>query len=68
MTRNRQTDDYIKWVCQYCGEENEIWTDLTIAGPYDLYEECGICSRPNRVIIEIDEKNRVSVETKLTDE
>ncbi|MHC1736706.1 MAG: CPXCG motif-containing cysteine-rich protein [Ignavibacteriaceae bacterium] len=68
MKKNRQTDEYVQWICQYCGEENETWIDLTVDGPHDLYEECSICSRPNSVIIEIDEENRISVHTKFTDE
>ena len=32
-----QTDDVLNWVCQYCGEENEIWVDLTVIGKSGLY-------------------------------
>ena len=65
-----QTDDIIIWICQYCGEENELWIDLTIEDEQDFIEECDVCSRPNRVIITHDQedKERVTVDSRLTDE
>jgi len=34
------TDDVLTWICQYCGEENEVWVDLTIEDKQDLIEDC----------------------------
>jgi len=65
-----QTDDVITWICQYCGEENELWIDLTIEGKQDQTEECEVCCRPNRIIITHNKENmeQVNVESRLTDE
>jgi uncharacterized Zn finger protein len=65
-----QTDDVINWICQYCGEENELWVDLTIGTKQDLIEECDVCCRPNRLIITHDkeDKEKVIVDSRLTDE
>ncbi len=65
-----QTDDVINWICQYCGEENELWVDLTVEGKQDLIEECDVCCRPNRVIIthNKEDKEQVIVDSRLTDE
>ena len=65
-----QTDDIITWTCQYCSQENELWIDLTIEGKQDQTEECEICCRPNRLIIthDKDDKEQITVESRLTDE
>jgi len=65
-----QTDDIITWTCQYCGEENELWIDLTIEDEQDFIEDCETCCRPNRIIITHDKENkeRVTVDSRLTDE
>jgi hypothetical protein len=65
-----QTDDVLSWVCQYCGEENQLWVDLTIFGDQDLIEDCETCCRPNRIIISHDKENEeyIFVDARLTDE
>ena len=64
-----KTDDLFTWVCQYCGEENEVWIDLTIEDKQDFVEECSICCRPNRIILSpTQEDDLVTVEVRLTDE
>ncbi len=65
-----QTDDIVKWICQYCGKENELWIDLTIEGKQDFIEDCETCCRPNRLIIthNKEDEEQVNVETRLTDE
>ena len=63
------TDDMLFWICQYCGEENELWVDLTIEDKQDLIEDCETCCRPNRVIITPQPEEGVPViESRLTDE
>ncbi len=65
-----QTDDVLSWVCQYCGEENQIWVDLTILEDQDFIEDCEICCRPNRILITRDKENEeyIFVDARLTDE
>jgi len=65
-----QTDDVITWICQYCGEENELWIDLTIEEKQDIIEDCETCCCPNRLIITHDkeDKEKVIVDSRLTDE
>jgi hypothetical protein len=65
-----QTDDVLSWVCQYCGEENNVWADLTILEDQDFIEDCEICCRPNRILIKRDKENEeyIFVDARLTDE
>ena len=65
-----QTDDVLNWVCQYCGEENELWIDLTVFEKQDTVEDCELCCRPNRVIIthDKDDDELIYVDARLTDE
>ncbi len=67
MRKKVHTDDDVVWVCQYCGTHNAVWTDLTV-GKQDFIEECRICSRPNRIIIKLDEDDKVFVESRFIDE
>ncbi len=65
-----QTDDVLMWVCQYCGEENQVWVDLTIRENQDFIEDCEICCRPNRILITHDKEDEeyIFVESRYTDE
>ena len=65
-----QTDDVINWVCQYCGEENDLWVDLTIQGDQDFIEDCEVCCRPSRILIKHDKEDEeyFFVESRITDE
>jgi len=65
-----QTDDVLNWVCQYCGEENEIWIDLTVLENQDFIEDCEVCCRPNRILIEHDKEDEeyIFVESRMSDE
>lgn len=62
------TDEDVVWACQYCGELNSVWIDLTITGKQDFIEDCRICCRPNRVIITTDEDNNIFIESRPSDE
>lgn len=61
-------EDDVVWLCQYCGTHNTVWVDLTVEGKQDFIEECRICSRPNRVILKIDDDEMAAAETRLIDE
>ena len=65
-----QTDDVLMWVCQYCGEENELWVDLTLLEQQDIIEDCELCCRPNRVIIthDKDDDELIYIDARFTDE
>jgi hypothetical protein len=65
-----QTDDVLGWICQYCGEENDVWIDLTVLDKQDFIEDCSICCRPNRIIItrDTDDEEYVFVEARQADE
>ena len=65
-----QTDDELSWICQYCGEENFVWIDLTVLEQQDFIEDCSVCCRPNRIIVtrEMENEEDVLVESRLTDE
>ncbi len=62
------TDEDILWTCQYCGEVNTVWLDLTVDGKQDFIEDCRICCRPNRIIVALDESNNIFVESRPSDE
>ncbi len=66
--KKQTTDEDVVWTCQYCGELNSVWIDLTISGKQDFIEDCRICCRPNRVIITTDEDNNIFIESRLSDE
>ena len=65
-----QTDDVLNWVCQYCGEENQVWVDLTVLENQDFIEDCEICCRPNRILIKHDKENEeyIFLESRPSDE
>ena len=65
-----QTDDVLTWVCQYCGEENQVWVDLTVLENQDFVEDFEICCRPNRILITHDKENDeyIYLESRITDE
>ena len=68
--RIMQTDDVLNWVCQYCGEENQLWIDLTITADQDFIEDCEVCCRPNRILIKHDKEDEeyILVESRMADE
>jgi Cysteine-rich CPXCG len=59
-----QTDDDLVWQCQYCGVENTVWIDLTAGNKQDLIEDCRICCRSNRIIVNIDEDENIYLEAR----
>jgi hypothetical protein len=49
-------NEYHSYLCAFCGEENEVWIDGSLAefgGQTRLTEDCAICCRPNLIIITI---------------
>ena len=62
------TDEDLVWICQYCGEHNSVWVDLTVDKRYDFIEDCSICCRPNRIIIRIDDADNITLESRPSDE
>ena len=68
MEKMHTTDEDIVWTCQYCGEANSVWIDLTIEGKQDFIEECSICCRPNRIIVSVDEGDNIFIEARQHDE
>jgi len=65
-----QTDDVLNWICQYCGEENQVWVDLTVVENQDFIEDCEICCRPNRILIKRNKEDEeyIFVESRMADE
>jgi len=65
-----QPDDVLNWICQYCGEENQVWVDLTVLENQDFIEDCEICCRPNRILIKHDKENEeyIFLESRPSDE
>jgi hypothetical protein len=70
LNEEMQTDDIINWICQYCGEENQVWVDLTVLEDQDFIEDCEVCCRPNRILIKHDKEDEeyIFVESRITDE
>ncbi len=68
MEKMHTTDEDLIWICQYCGEQNSVWIDLTIEEKQDFIEECSICCRPNRILILTDEENHIFIESRQYDE
>ena len=63
-----QTDDEFEWTCQYCGESNSVWLDLTVEGKQDFIEDCSVCCRPNHLVITKDNDNNIFIEARPGDE
>ncbi|MAT38628.1 MAG: hypothetical protein CL946_03385 [Ectothiorhodospiraceae bacterium] len=42
------------WQCQWCGEPNDIYVDISAARTQQFTEDCQICCRPNVIFIHID--------------
>jgi hypothetical protein len=70
LDRMMQTDDVLTWVCQYCGEENQLWIDLTVSSDQDFIEDCEVCCRPNRILVKHDKEDEeyIFVESRMADE
>jgi hypothetical protein len=63
------SDEDMVWTCQYCGVQNTVWVDLTVAGKQDFIEDCRICCRPNRIIITTaDVEEEAFIEARPSDE
>jgi len=63
-----QVEEDLVWVCQYCGTHNAVDVDLTVIGKQDFVEDCRICCRPNRIIVQIDQEENISIEARYIDE
>ncbi|MCC6549785.1 MAG: CPXCG motif-containing cysteine-rich protein [Ignavibacteriaceae bacterium] len=63
-----RTDVELEWICQYCGERNEVLVDLTLPGKQDFTEECRVCCRPNHLIVHNNLEDGVYIDTRPDDE
>ncbi len=63
-----QSDEEFEWHCQYCGELNVVWLDLTISGKQDFVEDCSVCCRPNRIILTCNYDNNYFLDVRQLDE
>jgi hypothetical protein len=57
-------NDYHSYLCEFCGEENEIFVDgsmvVSSGGQrYQLTEDCAVCCRPNLITIFVDRDGEV---------
>ena len=68
MSKQVTIDDEKVWICQYCGEKNSIWLDLSVPGKQDFIEDCRVCCRPNRIIVLKDKDNNANIEVRPSDE
>ncbi len=57
-----KAEDELVFECQYCGQINTVWVDLTVDTKQDFIEECCVCSYPNRIIITKDKDENVFIE------
>jgi Cysteine-rich CPXCG len=59
-------NDYHSYSCQFCGEENEVFIDGSMAGSggqrYQFTEDCAICCRPNFLTVFVDRDGEVFVD------
>lgn len=46
-------DDLVACQCPYCGEWIELALDAS-AGAQDYVEDCQVCCRPMRVVVDVD--------------
>lgn len=42
------------YICSYCFQVNTIVVDVSAGDEQEYIEDCGVCCRPNRLIISVD--------------
>ena len=59
---NPGVNEYHTYTCAFCGEENEVWVDVSGGSHQEFTEDCEICCRPNRLTINVDRDGAVFVD------
>jgi hypothetical protein len=49
------------FICAYCGEENDLFVDLSAGSPQQYVEDCQVCCRPNLISISLNEGDDIVV-------
>ncbi|HOC31022.1 MAG TPA: CPXCG motif-containing cysteine-rich protein [Armatimonadota bacterium] len=60
--------DTLYFVCDYCGEENELFVDRTVANRQQFTEDCEVCCRPNLVTIVIEDAENIWIDAEREDD
>lgn len=58
-------NDESTYVCDSCGEEIVIPIDVSQGRVQDYVEDCPVCCRANRIMVEIDDDDSVNVRAEL---
>ena len=48
--------------CVFCGEENEVFVDVSGGSRQTFTEDCTVCCRPNLITLEIDDDGDVLIQ------
>lgn len=48
--------------CAFCGEENEVFVDLSGGRRQTFTEDCAVCCRPNLITITVDDDGELELE------
>ena len=54
-------EENLTYACASCGEENEVFLDLSAGNKQQFVEDCVVCCRPNVLRIVVDENGVASV-------
>jgi Cysteine-rich CPXCG len=49
----------VTYDCAFCGEENEVFVDVTAGRRQTFTEDCAVCCRPNLIVLTLDEDGDV---------
>lgn len=60
--------DTLYFVCDHCGEENELFVDRTVANRQQFTEDCEVCCRPNLVTIVIEDAENIWIDAEREDD
>jgi len=52
----------VTYDCGFCGEENEVFVDVSGGRHQTFTEDCTVCCRPNLITLEIDDDGEVMID------
>ena len=50
------------YACAFCGEENEVFVDVTGGRCQTFTEDCAVCCRPNLITLTLDDDGDAEIE------
>jgi hypothetical protein len=51
----------VTYHCAFCGEENDVFVDVSGGSHQTFTEDCAVCCRPNLITLAIDDEGDVTI-------